>query len=92
MRLVIKRDQAKNLLESISFVLDKQVMLTSEEERLVRRYRSYREILYTKGDIHYTADDILNNKDLCKEACMYFEILLEAMISFSSGDERIIEL
>ena len=103
MKLIIKRDQDKGFLGGISFVLEARVVLTPEEEELVKKYKAHKEVLYTKGDIHYTINDLLqgvrdkckdisillNNEDVYKEACNHFKTLLGVMASF--GGEEVIE-
>ncbi|MDO9575390.1 MAG: hypothetical protein Q7J55_02565 [bacterium] len=105
MKLIIKRDQDRGFFGGISFVLEARVVLTPEEEELVKKYKARREVLYTntKGNIRYTINDLLigvrdkckdiaillNNEEVYKEACSYFKTLLEVMASF--GGEEVIE-
>ena len=104
MKLIIKRDQDKGFLGGISFILEAQVVLTPEEEELVKKYKAHNEVLYTIGEREaYTIKDLLNGvRDKCKdvtillnhekvykEACNYFKTLLEVMASF--GGEEVIE-
>jgi hypothetical protein len=103
MKLIIKRDQDKGFLGGISFVLEARVVLTPEEEELVKKYRAQNEVLYNKDKIEYTAKDLLhgvrdkckdvtillNNEDVYKEACDHFKTLLDVMASF--GGEEVIE-
>lgn len=103
MKLIIKRDQDKGFLGGISFILHAQVKLTNEEQELIKKYKSHKEVLYSKGEKHYTIGDLvdgirdkckdvtimLNNENVYKEACTNFKTLLTIMASF--GGEEIIE-
>ena len=103
MKLIIKRDQDKGFLGGMSFVLDARVQLTEEEADLVKKYKAHKEVLYMKGNLRYTINDLLNgvrdkckdiavllnNEEVYKEACEHFKTLLEVMASF--GGEEVIE-
>lgn len=103
MKLILKREQDKGFLGGISFVLEARVVLTPQEEELVKKYKAHKEVLYTTGDRHYTINDLLqgtrdkckditillNNEEVYKDACSHFKTLLEVMSSF--GGEEVIE-
>ena len=102
MQLVIKRNQDKGFLGGISFILDARVLLTPEEEKLVKKYKAHKEVLCTKGDLTYTINDLLtgvkdkykditillNNEEVYRDACKHLKTLLEVMRSFG-GQETV---
>jgi hypothetical protein len=45
MKLYITRDQAKGLLGGVKFELKAKVVLTPEEEELIRKYKAHNEVL-----------------------------------------------
>lgn len=71
MKLIIKRNQDTGFLGGISFVIEAKVVLTPEEEALVKKYKVHKEVLFTggsSGSIHYTINDLLNGqRDKCKD-------------------------
>jgi hypothetical protein len=103
MKLIIKRDQDKGLLGGISFVLEARVVLTPQEEDLVKKYKAHREVLYHRGDRSCTINDLLNgvrekckdievllnNEEVYKASCKTFKTLLQVMASF--GGEQVVE-
>jgi hypothetical protein len=103
MKLSIKRNQDKGLLGGISFVLEARVMLTPQEDELVKKYKAHKEVLYHRGEYTYTINDLLggvrdkckdiqvllNNEQVYKEACKTFKTLLQVMASF--GGEEVFE-
>ena len=48
MKLYLKRDQAKGLLGGVKFELHARTELTSEEQELVKKYKTHKEILLQK--------------------------------------------
>lgn len=104
-KLILKRDQDTGFLGGISFVLEARVVLTPEEEALVKKYKAHKEALFTGsgGSKEFTINDLLNGvRDKCKdvkilrkneavykEAAGYFRDILETMASF--GGEQVIE-
>ena len=103
MKLVIKRNQDEGLFGGISFVLNAQVVLTSEEDALVRRYKVHKEILFNDGKKEYTINHLVSGvrekckdvkvllaaEDTVKNAAESFHTLLRIMASF--GGEEILE-
>jgi len=105
MKLMIKRDQDTGFLGGISFILEARVVLTPEEEALVKKYKAHKEVLFTTGGggRQYTINDLLtgvrdkckdisillNNEGVYKNSAKHFKTLLDVMASF--GGEQVIE-
>lgn len=86
MELLIKKNQDKGMLGGIKFILEAKVILTPEEQELVKKYKAHKYVLFnseeknymggvfTQGPISYTINDlIVGMKDKVKDVSLLIQ-------------------
>lgn len=86
MKLFLKRKQADKFFGGVAFILNAKVEITHEEQELIRKYKTHKEILMVKADTLFpkdiTIEDLISGlKFDCKsidEVLSYDKIVKQA--------------